>query len=57
MDFLCGGVELCVELTLNLVVSVLQVFFFDGEEELVSSLGVWCLGGWGDGEDLCWDSL
>ena len=57
MDFLRSEVELGVKLTFNFVVCLLEVFFFDGEEELVSSVGVWCLWGWGDGEDLCWDSL
>ena len=43
MDLLRSEVKLDVELTFNFVVCLLEVFFFDGEEELVSSVGVWCL--------------
>ena len=57
VNLLSGCVELGVKFTLNSVVGFLEVFLFDGEEELVSPVGVWCLWGWSDGEDWCWDSL
>ena len=57
VDILGRGVELCVEFTFNFVVGLLEVFLFDGEEELIGFVGVWCPRGWSYGEDFCWDPL
>ena len=57
MDPLRSEVELSVELTFNFVVCLLEVFFFDGEEELVSPVCGWGLWGWDDGEYPGWDFL